>query len=328
MKTIIKFFISVFLLIHSQVSSQVLNDIVVFNNFVSVTNNDLVNHFYGAHSLSAIPNNGITGGCLQTADTNDWGNDISTYCSKFAHLHDTTYYISLSFYYDSSLVLSGMQHPVSIWFRSHNYPSHSISASISNSKKMQIQSDSLFLESSVLPLVSGHWNEFTVTIFNLNAFPNELNMGLLTQDLGLLGTSPPVYLDLKYFYFIDTVMTLDSTIDISIAGSRNGGASYLDNFIFHGEKSIDSCISTSINSAIHLSDNLKINSQNGILIIEGDNISGKEWNVFDMRGKTILSSSFNADKNQYDISALTTGMYFLNIYNKTLKKSYRFTVFQ
>src|SRR5204863_381888 len=67
-------------------------------------------------SLTATPSNGITGGCLLTNDTNIWGNDNATYCSKFKGVMDSSYAVSICFKYDTNLIhTSYFERPVSIW---------------------------------------------------------------------------------------------------------------------------------------------------------------------------------------------------------------------
>src|SRR5436190_21412952 len=75
-----------FLLISLTLNAQFVAEDINSDNYVSPTDNDLQNHFYNSGfgmNLTAIPANGITGGCLLPGDTNIWGNDNATYCSKF-----------------------------------------------------------------------------------------------------------------------------------------------------------------------------------------------------------------------------------------------------
>lgn len=86
MKKSIALFVSMLIAI-VKVNAQVVDEDVHFDFYQSVTNNDFINHFNGGWGLTQIQTNGITGGCLSTPDSVNWGNDNAIYCSQTLHLY-------------------------------------------------------------------------------------------------------------------------------------------------------------------------------------------------------------------------------------------------
>src|SRR5262245_49774476 len=84
--------------------SQIVTEDILFDNYISATNNDFANHFTGGLGLAQITTSGITGGCLTTPNTISWGNDNAIYCSKY--IGALSYYArtSISFKYDSTQI--------------------------------------------------------------------------------------------------------------------------------------------------------------------------------------------------------------------------------
>src|SRR5436190_24206397 len=102
--------------------SQIIIEDIDFNNYVDQFNNDLGRHFYGNQSLTASPLYGITGGSLVAPDSNNWGNDVSTYCSKFRSVNYASNTASICLYYDAATIAPGFDRATSIWMRPHTDP--------------------------------------------------------------------------------------------------------------------------------------------------------------------------------------------------------------
>ncbi len=141
MKKTSTIFIVFFLFVNCILRAQSVSENIIFDNYVSPTNNDLENHFYSSGfgmSLTAIPSNGITGGCLLTNDTNIWGNDNAIYCSKFKATIGTTCDVNICFKYDTTVINSlYYERPVSIWLNPSADWNHYLIATVSRAKKFE-----------------------------------------------------------------------------------------------------------------------------------------------------------------------------------------------
>ena len=94
------------LIFHLQsTSAQSISDTVNFNNYTSPTNNDLVNHFSNTQWIAQDTTHGISGGALITPDSLNWGNDVIGYCKNYGNVKDTMMTTSISFKYNSSLIM-------------------------------------------------------------------------------------------------------------------------------------------------------------------------------------------------------------------------------
>jgi hypothetical protein len=59
------------------------------------------------------------------------------------------------------------------------------------------------------------------------------------------------------------------------------------------------------------------NPANDILIVKTETLN-KPITIFDTSGRVILDITSTSEQNEIDVSALTNGMYFLQLNNKTL----------
>ena len=300
------------LLFHLGVNAQV-SESVNFDN-----PSDQADHFYGMQSLMQIPNNGIgvTGsGCMQTADSINWGNDNSRYCSKYAGAN-AAYTTSICVYYnDASAVPGSFDRAASIWLQPHADPNHYIIASITHDKKVELLSYFATNSSSSMTLTNNHWYQISLSVQIQN---DSVQTDALITDLGTDGTFPPIPVDFATFLIDDSVFARDNAIEVSIVGSKAGGGLYVDNFSYEGIKSADSCLNTGI-SDIKLSEELTISRFENYLLVDSDNDPGA-FEVFDLSGKRVFSETLPAD-HRIDIARFEKGIYlfrFENI-NRTFK---------
>lgn len=291
--------------------SQIVTEDVYFNNYVNSLDNDLNNHFYGMQSLIQIPSNGITGGCLQVADSNNWGNDNSRYCSRYMSVEDSINTTSICFKYNAALLANGFDRATSIWVQPHNDPNHYIIATVSHSRKLEMYSYSAFTASvSPINLQTGNWYKLEL-IFSYASSPNPFTLTYSSklEDLGPSGMSSPVLLDSIGEAIQDSIFSTDDRIEVSITGARFGGAEFLDNLHFEGIKSSDSCIFTGIYSAFD-KDQIRYKLDANVLFISGYSLPGKEINVVNLAGELVMKTKLTSQETYLDISELKNGMYF------------------
>lgn len=311
-------------------NAQPVTETIFFDNYVSPSDNDLTHNFYGTQSLYMTPSNGITGGCLVSPDSNNWGNDISRYCSRYDISSTGTYKTTISFLYDQNLVShTGFDRAASIWLQPHADPNHYIIATVSHAGKIEIYTYYSFFNNPVaMPLQSGNWYNLELEItLPASPDPNTFSLGCKVTNLGPAGLSLPVTVDSLIETETDSVFASDDAVEISITASRYGGVSHLDNFTFNGVKSADSCLFTSVYQPEFLND-IKIISDNNSLILSGDVLRNKNIEIIDITGKKIFSEKLLSDKTFLDLTKFKSGIYFLLINNIPGISAFKFTVVQ
>ncbi|MBK5285000.1 MAG: hypothetical protein JJE25_06325, partial [Bacteroidia bacterium] len=224
--------------------SQIITEDVLFNNYNSSSDNDLVNRFTGGLGLTQITTNGITGGCLTTPNTVSWGNDNAIYCSKY--IAASTYYAKTGLYfkYDTTQINTvNFDRAVSIFLRPGADFNHYVIASVNYDKRIQIVSYAWANNPPLLNLLQDHWYALTLTATFTGGLPgDEIDLVAAVDDYGLTGLSMPVTVNTSIGTINDSILFGDSAIQVSFTASAWGGAKYIDNFIFNGIKSPDSCI--------------------------------------------------------------------------------------
>ncbi len=325
MKFICTFTFSAILLLINPVKSQSVVETIDFDNYISPVDNDLLNHFYGMQTLVQIPSQGITGGCLQVPDSNNWGNDNSRYCSKYKSVEDSTYTTSFCFYYDASLISAGFDRAASIWIQPHTDPNHYIIASVSHQAKIEINTYFSFNASTnPMTLQSNNWYKLILG-FSYGSLPSNYTVSFYSSvvDLGVNGTSSPITVDSVSGLIVDSVLALDDAIEVSLTGARYGGGRYFDNFRFEGIKSADSCNFTSVKPIANL-ESIQLYTADGVLYAKGIDAIGKQIDVYDSTGKKLLSTKLFSDENALKISDFAPGMYYTSIYDSRQKFNSKF----
>jgi hypothetical protein len=231
------------------VFSQQVTETISFDTYISSTDNDLVNNFSGAIGLNQVTTGGITGGCVTVPLTVNWGNDNAIYCSSYlnANQHVTT--TRISFLYDSTQVNgANYDRAVTLFLRPSVDYNHYVIASITYDKKIQIVSYSWVNNMPIIILQHLHWYEFILTTEVLSVSPLwQLSVNAQVTDLGLTGQLPPIPVGSSGGTFSDSIFTTDPAIEVSFTASQWGGAQVIDNFIYQGIKSPDSCTATAVN---------------------------------------------------------------------------------
>ncbi|CAN5584537.1 hypothetical protein BH11BAC1_BH11BAC1_28110 [soil metagenome] len=298
--------------------SQMVNETVNFDNYISASDNDFINRFDNGPGLNQIQNNGITGGCLTTPQTESWGNDNAIYCTHFKGQVGVSYTTGICFKYDTTNLNSiNFDRPVTISMKPYVDQNHYVIASVMGSGNIQIVSYSAAASSPVLQLDQDHWyNLLLTTVFTGGAANDQIDINAQVNDLGVTGNDPPIPTGFTNAVLHDSFLIADTAIESSISGTQWGGALYLDNFRFDGLKSFDNCVSTALNEITN--DNLFdfYLSVNKLIITTDKNFSKGEMEIDNVNGQRVFSSMVNSGKTEFDLSFLTAGFYFLSLKNK------------
>jgi hypothetical protein len=320
------FLLSMSLTLHAQFVAESVN----FDNYVSPTDNDLQNHFYNSGlgmNLTAIPTNGITGGCLLPGDTNIWGNDNATYCSKLQGGIGFGGGVAISFKYDTSQIHTNhFERPVSIWLVPSSDWNHYVIGTISRAKKFeQISYSWVNPTSPTLPLQHGYWYKFNISIsFTGGVTGDQVDVTSNAFNLGTSGTDPQILIGSYSGSFNDSILVADSAISVSINGARWGGAIYLDNFEFEGYKSSDSCTTpVGINESSIGNPDLNYSIKDNMLHVFCDHdYDNGVLEIMNVSGQKLRTSKLTAASSDIDLSEFSNGLYFLTV--RTLKKNTAF----
>src|SRR5690348_11780981 len=134
MKKILTLLSAAVLIFHWPVKGQVITETVDFDAYLSVSDNDFVNHFDGGLGLNQIQANGITGGCLETPQTVNWGNDNAKYCTRIRAQIGDTCTVSICYKYDTLQLNSiNFDRAASLWLVPFRDPNHYAIASMLDS---------------------------------------------------------------------------------------------------------------------------------------------------------------------------------------------------
>jgi hypothetical protein len=318
--------------IHFAAYSQMVTENINFDNYISPTDNDLQNHFYSTFSafvLTPITNNGITGGCVVTPDTNIWGNDNATYCSKYKGDTATTYVTSICFKFDSTEINpTRFDRAMAIWLSPSADWNHYLIATVEHSKLISVITYGWINPTSpVLPLLNGHWYKYVLTAnFAGGVSGDQVQVQVNVFELGLTGLNSPVLIGSVSGTFNDPVLIADSAISVGITGSHWGGAQYLDDFHFEGIKSPDSCFTAGLNNKPALAADFNFNFKNNRLtIFNADNLKG-DIAIMNVAGQKLLTGTLSPVVSEFDLSDLLDGVYLLAIHSPRKSFSEKFIV--
>lgn len=233
----------------SLLTAQMVSETVSFNNYISTSDNDFQNRFDNGPGLNQLQTNGITGGCLETPQTENWGNDNAVYCTHFKGQFGVSYITGICFKYDTTQLNSiNFDRATSLWMKPYADPNHYVIASVLGTGNIQIVSYSAAASSAVLALQQDHWyNLLLITDFTGGAFNDQININAQVNDLGLSGQDPPFPTGFTNAVLHDSILITDADIEVSVTGTSWGGALYLDNFRSDGMKSYDNCVSMGVN---------------------------------------------------------------------------------
>lgn len=315
------FLASLFVLRVQFSAAQIVTENVSFDNYISPTNNDFTNRFTNGLGLTQITTNGITGGCLTTPNTVNWGNDNAIYCSKYIASTSNYANTGITFKYDSTQINSvNFDRAVSIFLRPSVDFNHYVIASVNYNKRLQIVTYSWANSSPLLNLLHDHWYQFLLNTNFVTGSPvYQINISAQVNDLGVTGLTPPIPVGNSSGIIYDSLLFGDSAVQVSLTGTLWGGAKYLENFHFEGIKSADSCLSipTSIAEDETYSDvYVSLSSETNQLAIGSWQLAIKSIEVFDVRGQRVFRQQPGANSQRHfsiDVSNFYFGIYFVRI---------------
>lgn len=310
------------------VKAQMVSETVDFDTYISTSDNDFQNRFDNGPGLNQLQANGITGGCLETPHTENWGNDNAIYCTHFKGQIGVSYITGICFKYDTMQLNSiNFDRAVTLWMKPYTDPNHYIIASVLGTGNVQIVSYSAAASSAVLALQQDHWyNLLLITDFAGGAFSDQININAQVNDLGLSGQDPPFPTGFTNAVLHDSILIADADIEVSVSGTSWGGALYLDNFRFDGMKSYDNCVSTEVN------ENGKEKSfsfsviNNTLSILSSPAFGNSEMEILNLNGQKLKIEKINSGISKYDLSSLPNGFYFLRVTNEKTGNSKKFVL--
>jgi hypothetical protein len=327
MKTTI---LSLLLLIVNNVHSQIITENINFNNYVSSTNNDLTNNFtfpIGSATNFITQSNigGITGGALIPPNTINWGNDIIRYCSTYKNTVNSMIETSICFKYNTSLINpNSFERPVSIWMYG-TLNGRNIHFFLNRDRTLSITSYN-YAESTFIPtMTNGNWFKIVAKYMSIGGtFGDQIYARAEIFDIGPNGTSTPISVGNHTATIYDVNLVSSTKFTLGLSAAKWGGAEYIDNFIFKGEKDGTICNSLGINENITNDDNIQLypNPTKDNLNIKSKTII-KHVTLYNALGQVLSSIPQNSNKITIDLSFLPTNNYFIKIETDDKKEVFK-----
>ena len=304
--------------------SQVINENVNFNNYVSSSNNDLLNNFIldsGEKLMTQINTNGITGGALVPPDHISSSRDRIKYCSTYKNLINSENITSISFKYNSALRNSiSTQSAVEIEFNGDKGAYSNISFSLKNDKFLSINWGSgNKYEGKTLTLQNNRWYKMTSTFKLIGGINQEFLFKNELFDLGIDGTQSPTKIEtIQTIIYNSNWAIINSTkFELEIYATKWGGVEYLDNFTFSGEKNGTLCSSLSVDENI-LSSKIKLfpNPTTSLIKIYIPQLivdKKIKLEVFNLLGKKVFTKKIKEIKSEIDLANFPKNIYLVKI---------------
>ena len=291
---------------------------ISFDNYISSTNNDLVNNFDGAYTFTQITSNGITGGCVNVPTTGM--SDVARYKPKYKwnFTQANPFKVSVCFKYVGASDLKDNIYPT-CQFQLRQYDSatstetgHFIDA-MCDYEQISMNYNVTLSSSGYLPpyfYLPDSWFKFEFYTYNIN---QDLYMVSKLYDLGANGLAAPI--------LMSTVSNNDTSsfpsnlgvyYQMWMVGYHSYGAQYLDNF------NITSNFSTGTNDVVGYQD-FQLSSNGNSLSL--DNLGNKmvTLNVYDISGQKLFTSTTSDSKSYFDISSFANGIYFAEIVSNQIR---------
>ncbi|MCA4778031.1 T9SS type A sorting domain-containing protein [Empedobacter stercoris] len=302
--------------------SQIVNEEVNFDNFISSSNNDLSQRFiFGAYStpnfISQINYGGITGGALVPPNSVTL-NDFILYCSTYKNVIDNVMETSISFKYNSALINPNSHNnilEISLRGDLYQYP-------------VAFNLDKNFLRINVfnnyMPpknlqnLIDGHWYKVVTQYKPIGgSFGDQAFVKVEIFDTGMTGnTNPQSIGSLEGNVYDVQLITKSTYFGVRLTATKWGGAEYLDNFIFSGDKFSNYCGQMSITESKE-KNKLSIFPipANKILNIINPKNGANKIEIFDINGKLVLNKNFANSENKIsiDVENLPKGIYIYKV---------------
>lgn len=303
---------------------------VHFNNYINSLNNDFTNYFTGFNTgITQLQTNGINGGCIATPDSNNWGNDNAHFCTKFKAIVSSSYSFNTSFCfkYDSTIVNpNSFDRVASIWIIPNADFNHYLISSITHDKKIQVISYSSVMSTASMSLLHNRWYRLSSSVTFDGGVSGDVIHDLVTvYDLGPQGTSTPSLVMLLNHLLNDNILIADTSIDVSITGTRYGGALYIDDFHFEGNLGSDACPLTGIATA-ELQQQVVIKQEGNLIHIKNNSSKSILTAIYDLTGKMLNSEYIKPGDAEINMEHYSSGLYILKFNDNEQQFSKRLEV--
>lgn len=311
-------------------------DSVNFDNYISPSDNDLVNDFSGTYFVTQIDSNGITGGCL-LPESSFMSSDNATYNKKY-YLNQsdslpTTGSICFKYSLSAAKVL---KYGPYIDFTFENDSRHFFSwadATLAYDDISGYTGSRLYVQgayggfgTTMFPMTDGHWFKLVLqisvqtvdTVKNLDT----ISASAYLYDIGVSGTDAPtlIFSNVNRSIGTDNFELPNSYMYPHLNGAANGGVVYLDNYNISGYR-----YPTANVQKFTLKDNniAMPTFVSNILPVRSNLKSSVSYYIYDMAGRAIKDGTFINNTN-INVSTLPSSNYFIRFINdnKTLVKRF------
>ena len=308
--------IGFFLIYTFNLKAQVVVEEVHFDNYINGLNNDLVDYFSNGNGLIQIPTNGITGGSVNCPDSISWGNDNAIYCSTYHPIINDTMEASICFKFNLlNIHASAFQRAVSLWMIPHSDYNHYLFGTINYNQRLELVTYGWTNNPGpVAALLNNHWYKYVLNAVIIGGINNQINVKSSVFDLGVTGGSFPSLVTSSSGTFNDNIFVADTSIIVSFTGASYGGAVLLDDFTFHGRKGVSSCpVSTGIEQALAGTPVISYFSADDKLTIDKKGNQFIHLRLLNVSGQIVLTCKLKEEKSIIDVSALSSGIYILQL---------------
>lgn len=301
--------------------------------YTTPTNNDYVQRFANGIGYTPVDSFGIDGASLATPDTISWGNGNALYCYKIKTEAWDSATVSLSFYYDSTTAVpTSIDRGASVWLNPSVDWNHYLITSVTHDKRLELLTYSWTNSPGVLlPLQHGHWYDLKITTQFIPGFAGWMfTAAAYVFDLGTDGAQTPTLIGMDSGSANDEVLPTDSSISVSISGSRAGGVTFLDNLYFNALPNADSCeviIDTTTNGIFNVYDNGIRYQLNGNILRVHTQVNNNVV-VCDALGRAIHQVVAENNETIIDLTRYHQGVYLLSVQTATGVKSAKFVLRQ
>ena len=297
----------------SNINAQLVNEEVNFNNFISISDNDLVNKFIQPYPIDYNQiSDGNNGYYLETNLQGEATRPLKL-CSKFKGIDNETMTISIDY-------KVGM-YPVGFGFSSNSVGLFIAKNSGETVLSTRLSEGILYIDGLSNPnstfnsslsdsnFVEGKW--YTL-IFQISKIAiNKFSVSSKIYDIGINGTSNPVLkaTNIKegFNYFFNST----NDINIHIVGGWWGNVKYLDNFKIYGFKSGNNCSNLSNNNFQIENDVLVYPNPFINQILTNNEVT--KINIYNLSGE-LISTHSNINK-EILLDKLSNGTYIFEIFS-------------
>lgn len=315
-------FISATLFATNLMWSQIVNEEVNFDNYISSTNNDLSQRFiFGAYAtpnfITQVNYGGITGGALIPPNSVSL-NDFILYCSTYKNVLNHTMETSISFKYNSALVNPNSQNnilEISLRGDLYQYP---VAFNVDRNYLRINVFNNYMTPKNLSNLIDGHWYKVVTQYKPIGGtFGDQAFVKAEVFDIGVAGNATPQSVgSLEGNVYDVQLITKSSYFGVRLTATKWGGTEYLDNFVFKGDKFSNYCGQM---STAESKEKNKLNifpiPTNKILYVINPKNGGNKIEIYDTSGNLVLNKKISDSENKIslDVENLPKGIYIYKV---------------